>query len=60
MKTEPNQAPEHYPSLGFEAPTIQRLAALGVEVDCDFYYLASEEEAQPNGTDNDRAAPGRV
>jgi hypothetical protein len=34
----------HYPGLGFEASTIQRLAALGVEVDCDFYYLAPEEE----------------
>ena len=37
---------EYYPGLGFEASTIQRLAALGVEVDCDFYYLASESEAQ--------------
>jgi hypothetical protein len=37
---------EYYPGLGFEALTIQRLAALGVEVDCDFYCLAAEEEAQ--------------
>jgi hypothetical protein len=51
---------EYYPGLGFAASTIQRLAALGVELDCDFYYLASEKEAQPVGTDNDRAAPGRV
>ena len=51
---------EHYPGLGFDASTIQRLAALGVEVDCDFYYLASEEKAQPDGTDNSGASPLRV
>lgn len=50
---------EYYPGLGFEPTTIQRLAALGVEVDCDFYYLASEE-IQPDGTDNFGAAPRRV
>lgn len=51
---------EFYPGLGFEPSTIQRLAALGVEVDCDFYYLASEEEAQPDGTDNSGATPRHV
>jgi hypothetical protein len=40
---------EYYPGLGFEASTIQRLAVLGVEVDCDFYYLAAEEAK--DGTD---------
>lgn len=51
---------EYYPGLGFDASTIQRLAALGVQVDCDFYYLAPEEEAQRDGTDNSGAALLRV
>lgn len=51
---------EDYPGLGFEASTLQRMAALGVEVDCDFYCLAPEGEAQRGGTDNSGAAPRRV
>ncbi|HXC03027.1 MAG TPA: DUF4279 domain-containing protein [Opitutaceae bacterium] len=33
-----------YPGIGFESSTIQRLAALAVEIDCDFYHLTPEEE----------------
>ena len=51
---------EYYPGLGFEASTIQRLAVLGVEVDCDFYYLASEEKIQPDDTDRSGDSPLRA
>ncbi len=37
---------ESYPGLWFGAATMQRLAALGVRLDCDFYYLASEAPDQ--------------
>jgi hypothetical protein len=36
-----------YPGLNFTPITLGRLAALGVEMDCDFYFLAPEEE-EPN------------
>ena len=36
-----------YPGLHFEASTLQRMAELGVEIDCDFYYLVPEE-TEPN------------
>ncbi|MBI5382141.1 MAG: DUF4279 domain-containing protein [Opitutae bacterium] len=35
---------EYYPGLNFEPTTMQQLAALGVSVDCDFYYLAPNED----------------
>ena len=50
---------ESYPGLWLDATTMQRLAALGVRLDCDFFYFAAEEEAQP-GTDNSGASPLRV
>jgi len=47
-----------YPGLWIDAATMQRLAALGVRLDCDFYYLA-EEEAQPDGTDKPAISEAR-
>ena len=32
-----------YPGIHFEAGTLKRIAVLGVELDCDFYYLVSDE-----------------
>lgn len=39
----------YYPGLHFGVSTIQQMAELGAELDCDFYYLAclEEEPTQP-------------
>ncbi len=37
----------YYPGLHFAPATLGRLCELGVEMDCDFYFLAPDEE-EPN------------
>ena len=36
-----------YPGFGLDKETIGDLARFGLEIDCDFYYLCSEEQEAP-------------
>ena len=36
-----------YPGFGLDKKTVQDLARFGLEIDCDFYFLYSEEQEAP-------------
>ncbi len=36
-----------YPGFGLDKGTVQNLASFGLEIDCDFYFLYSEEQEAP-------------
>ena len=38
---------EYYPGLTFESSILKRMASYSLSIDCDFYYLADDNESRP-------------